>query len=1212
MKAGLKKFVIWAMVVVSLAGTLSLSVGMRQVMAVSVSEAVAQMKEAAQVQLVANVFSKCVKMQRDKGDYPGGFSRIIPNMFNYQTGGLGQNKEVPTGAWLENQVQGKVNNGTIYCNDNDANLINVFASTMGISVEQVVCNGNQPGILKARVNGEDVDGECAAGISAEGVTFVWNDASSANTYLKKLYDNKLKDNPYKVNWDDRGTFTDDLVNYYLYLSDFETACSTNKYSGNPKLMDKSRYFPALKMPDAATGELKDVYYSKSNIVEDNWDSNWINDDGPHTCEAVIERMNKAAPAVQKALNEITKAEKEAVKSQCRTSYENKAAERIKALNEQLAAATSDEEKKKIKDALDTINRAVNEVMMGGSEDYWQAKADGSIVCMNPPYTEGSPDDPVYTPPTDTGADSGLSGTGDTEEQASPCSTAAASLGWIICPVIQGVGTATNGIYSYLENSYLQTNASFMTSNSDTHGAWEKFRDMANLVFVVALLIIILSQITGFGVTNYGIKKMLPSLIMVAVLVNLSFFLCQVAVDLSNIVGYDVKQVFSNLGTTPEDFGDGGIGGIIGDPSGSSGILPTILTGATGIAAAGALIASAGTWIWPFLLVLLGAAISIIFFFILLGVRQAAIIILVALAPIAIICYALPNTKSIFSRWWKIFFGMLIVYPICGALMGGGQFASRLLLGNISNDSSGAFFYVLVAMLVQAVPFFFVPSIVKSSFAAIGNLGMKLSNFGRGLSRATTGTIRKSEGYKDQVAGGKAWDAGRAIRRSEKTTGLRGGINRIGKWARGGEDGPKNRVSRALNNSYNRKQNRLQSAVLAQNLANRDRSQAFAQRHMNELAQDFTDTWSNDGTFASDEKAAEQLEVALDDLRTDSTNVDARARFASAMRRLNTGDEGRARVYSAINKAEMNSAQNGIMNNKGIQWAAGTVMNEAGGEYKAKSPAAFKNLNSLAAGRAFDASKIKEVKVNDGLNAYINTDYQNAKMDGIGAEQLANTDDIYRSGAIQGLEDGSITGDKRNNLIAQAREAINNPNISVKGDVERDLQQIANMDYAPPMGSASSNSSVNTVDGASVRSMANANQSELDRIVRGIENGSIRNDAEHNINDRTEIANVAEATLNAANAGTVTLSQETADKLNRVRALDGRAEIPYSLRVSHNPNAAPIPGGYEENGSGIIIPRNGHGDLSGSQVRDFERQMRQHNNNGGGNNQNGGGPTIIRP
>ncbi len=827
------------------------------------------------------------------------------------------------------------------------------------------------------------------------------------------------------------------------------------------------------------------------------------------------------------------------------------------------------------------------------------------------------------------------------EQGSQCSTAGGSLSWIICPIVEKLGEAIDGIYKDIESQYLQVNPEFLTrtakiatdsgsiedtkredldgkktEDSGAYEGWKVFQNLANIVFAIVLAVIILSQITGFGVSNYGIKKMLPSLIVVAVLVNISFFLCQLAVDISNIIGYGIKDLFENINIDTR-----------GIPANTGplayGIVEGLLAPAGAAVGITVLAFNWDVWIIPFLLLLLTTAISIIFFFILLGIRLAGIVVLSVLSPVAIICYALPNTKKIFERWWKLFFGLLMVYPICGILMGGGIFASKLLL-SMRSDSTG-YFYAFVAILIQVVPFFFVPSVVKSSFAALGNIGTKLSNFGRNLGNSTSKGIKRTEAYKDRQGRMMAHNANRKLNpwynknnRFSRVVGApMRGISKAGEKARSWN----NPVSRMAANTHNRKQNRLQGAVLAQNLANRDRSQAFAQRHMNELAKDYDDAWSNSGIFADEEVTAGKLEEALNDLRSDASNVDAQARFSAAMRKLNTSDNGRALVYSTINKAERDLAQGGALRNAGVKWAAGAVMNEAGGEYKAKSPAAFKNLGELAADkRDFDASKIRA----DSRGMYINTDYQKYKADDIGAEQLANTDDIYRRGAIQGLSDGTIAGDERNNLIAQAREAIDNQNISVKGDVERDLQQIANMNYAPPTGSTSSNSSVNTVDGGSVRRMASANQSEIDRIVRGVENGSIRNDAERGINDRTEIANVAEATLNAANAGTVSLSQETADKLNRIRALDGRSEIRYaapsvgnggasdsgSIQVPRN--APPIPDSFEQSGnSPIIVPRDGHsGDMTGSQIRDFERQMRRHNN--GRNNSNNGGGGINLP
>lgn len=785
-------------------------------------------------------------------------------------------------------------------------------------------------------------------------------------------------------------------------------------------------------------------------------------------------------------------------------------------------------------------------------------------------------------------------TGDGDDDV-PCTKAGQSLGWIICPVVELVGDAVHGIYGYIEGNFLQMNPKYI-SDDGTKTAWKSFRDFANIIFAIVLAIIILSQITGFGVSNYGIKKMLPSLIVVAVLVNLSFFLCEVAVDLSNIIGYGAGQLFKGIDTGVNE-GSYSLGGLV------NGTVMTFLTGAGTVGALALAYNSIEFWIIPFLLMLLVAFISVVFFFILLGVRQAGIIILVTLSPIAIIFYALPNTKKIFERWWKIFFALLMVYPICGLLMSGGQFASRLLLTvgmNPENDSMG-FAYAFVAILLQAVPFFFIPSILKSSMAAMGNLGTKLSNFGRGLGKFSTGAIRKSEGYKDLQARLGGANAERQLRRMDNNRGLG---NRINNRLRQGDG----RLSKMAQKSYNRRQNRLQGNALAQNLASRDRSDYYEQRHINEIAGDYESTWDKDGTFASEQQTAAELERALDDLRIDSTNTDARARFTAAMHSLNTSDKGREYVDSTLNKAVLNEAQAGRTSNDGIKWASNAVRKAAGGEYKAKTPNAFANMMDYAAGdkAAYDAAQFSTITRTDkdGNTETLYVRNRQAKVGDIGAEQLAGTDDSYRRDVLSGLADGSITGDKRNNIISQAREAINNQNIAVKGDVERDLQKIANMEYDPPTGSTSSNASVNTVDGGSVRRMASASQGEVDRIVRGVENGSIIGDS------RTEIANVAEATLNAANAGTVNLSQETADKLNRIRALDGRAEIPYSLRVQHS-NSAPVPSGFEENGSGIIIPRNGqNGDMTGSQIRDFERQMRQHNNGNGGGNNNGGG--IILP
>ncbi len=350
-----------------------------------------------------------------------------------------------------------------------------------------------------------------------------------------------------------------------------------------------------------------------------------------------------------------------------------------------------------------------------------------------------------------------------QEGVEPCYSAAASLGWIVCPVIQGVGNAVSGIYDQIVAPFLTIDASLLSSgdgSTSTYSGWKIFRDFANIVFVIMFLIVILAQVTGIGISNYNIKKILPRLIVVAVLVNLSFVICQLAVDLSNIIGSGSEQLLANMANQVNP--DGEIGYELDDIVNS--ILATVLT--VGGATAGVIFAASlfPIWILPLLLVLLACLIGVLLFFVTLGVRQAGIIILVVIAPLAIVCYALPNTKKLFDRWRKMFIGLLLVYPICGLLMGGAKFASALLVSaGLSTGTSGGegsatltlggsgFIYMLIAMLVSVIPFFFIPGLVRSSMAAMGNLGAKITGFGDRLSGLANRGIRNSTRFREHQA-----------------------------------------------------------------------------------------------------------------------------------------------------------------------------------------------------------------------------------------------------------------------------------------------------------------------------------------------------------------------------------------------------------------------------------------------------------------------------
>jgi len=303
-----------------------------------------------------------------------------------------------------------------------------------------------------------------------------------------------------------------------------------------------------------------------------------------------------------------------------------------------------------------------------------------------------------------------------------CFSSAAALGWIMCPLINAFAYGASQFYTWAIEPFLSINTQLFAEGNTTYQAWSVFQTIANIAFIIVILVVIFSQITGLGIDNYGIKRLLPRLIISAILINLSYIICQLAVDISNILGYSLSETFKSI---PVDQPEGRF---ISTAS-------SIFSGLTvGLAVGGFAIASMG-WavVLSLLLALLSAVIAVFFMFVLLGVRQAGVVLLTVLAPLAIVCYMLPNTQSIFDRWKNMFIGLLLLFPICGLLIGAGDLASRILLG--ANQDS--FLVGLIAMLINVVPFFLIPTLLRASFAAMGNIGAQIS----GLSNRATGIAR---------------------------------------------------------------------------------------------------------------------------------------------------------------------------------------------------------------------------------------------------------------------------------------------------------------------------------------------------------------------------------------------------------------------------------------------------------------------------------------
>lgn len=440
---------------------------------------------------------------------------------------------------------------------------------------------------------------------------------------------------------------------------------------------------------------------------------------------IIEQLNK--------LVSVNVASQSTAKSDCSSRATELRNSANSVLGQESATETQRENANRVISELDAMNNV-----------FWDEGEDGSITCKPMPNLDGGTDtfDPGYVPPSvdidsnvNPGANDGADGSGG--NGLSVCADGAEALGWIICPALRIIGSATDALYSYVE-SWMTVDASFLADGSSTYNGWSQLRDIANVIFIILTIIVVLSQITGVGISNYGIKKILPKLIIVAVLVNISFLLGQLAVDVSNIVGASIYNLLRGMSPEIVDGGGATVGGIV--ISFLSTLGTGVIGGGIGIAITMAAITSPGTVLIPLLIAIVGALIGVLFFFIILAVRKAGIIILVVLAPAAIVCYALPNTKPFFDRWKRIFVGFLMVYPLCGALMGGSFFASNLLLNSGENN----FLEAMVAMLLQIMPIFLIPSILRASMAAVGNLGARISMMGARLGHGATGALRRSD------------------------------------------------------------------------------------------------------------------------------------------------------------------------------------------------------------------------------------------------------------------------------------------------------------------------------------------------------------------------------------------------------------------------------------------------------------------------------------
>lgn len=176
------------------------------------------------------------------------------------------------------------------------------------------------------------------------------------------------------------------------------------------------------------------------------------------------------------------------------------------------------------------------------------------------------------------------------------------------------------------------------------------QSLANIILIFSLLVIGFATI--LGIQKYNAKKLLPLLIIIALLVNFAPTICGAIVDFFNIfthyfIANPDRPLGSGWATMKTTFG---------------GMWSTVWDSITNVI-------FASEWHWQEILQNAGAVIGrgiallgftifggmlLFMFFLIFLLRYIMIWALVILSPVAFACYILPATKGAFDWWWEQF------------------------------------------------------------------------------------------------------------------------------------------------------------------------------------------------------------------------------------------------------------------------------------------------------------------------------------------------------------------------------------------------------------------------------------------------------------------------------------------------------------------------------------------------------------------------------
>ncbi|HYG84367.1 MAG TPA: hypothetical protein VD907_05850 [Verrucomicrobiae bacterium] len=328
--------------------------------------------------------------------------------------------------------------------------------------------------------------------------------------------------------------------------------------------------------------------------------------------------------------------------------------------------------------------------------------------------------PANDPNGDGKVDEPAPGTGNNTDDAA-CS--GGLLGWILCPLVQGLVAANGVIVDIIEDLLVLKPLSF-DPNDPLYVVWSLIRNIANFIFVLSFLIIIFSQATSMGLSSYGIKTILPRLVAAAILVNVSYFICAAAIDVTNIIGSGISGIVDiGIRAIPDkdEWGTGaeiGMGAFYGVAAGAIiALMFTPLGPAIGLALLGILLAVTGAFATGFVVIV---------------IRHLIITLAVATSALAFLGVLFPGTSGFTKVWWKGSRGMLLLGIILPGLFHGAIFVAKVIaVYGIGGADDGTWVTPIAVVIILAAPAGATPIVLRVAGGIGERFGVWTNNKGKG-------------------------------------------------------------------------------------------------------------------------------------------------------------------------------------------------------------------------------------------------------------------------------------------------------------------------------------------------------------------------------------------------------------------------------------------------------------------------------------------------